>query len=913
MKELLKKSSVFQTGFAALLFALLLSIFFSEFLTSPDQLMLNSDQLNGLGTKYKRAESLILPQWDDSRVGGIPTLDAMYGDAYHPLAILHFMMDPARAVGFKFIFTIWIAFLSGFILFRRLTADWKAGGLLATLFALNPQFFSHVYGGHDGKMMVVAVAPLAIWAAGKIIQSSSLLATFILGLSLTWMMLTSHLQITYFFLWGLLFYTLFENFFLNRSIALKIKLGRQLLIGLALIAALFAASFQIWPPYQYTTTQSVRGSGEKTNIGHAVSWSLHPEEVMSAFLPSFMDTDVQKEQKYWGHNSFKLNHDAPGFLLLILGVLGIGMQKNRWRAGFWVTGITICFVYATGAHTPFFKLFFEFVPGVKNFRAPAMVIFWVPLALAVLAAPLLRKPDDKQSVFANLEKSIPWYLPWIAIVSGVVILARMAWPFMIQGAGVLITVVLWLLWLAVYTLQQEQKSLSITNIQLAIKSKFSGINKARLVLMSTPFLFLLFLFWPSEPLSQPIIANYFSPLKDQVRDATLGASIFNSLFWLSMIASVWILTQKKNLMAVYLIPILGLAPALSLIPGLTLVPALLISGALGWLVWFYSGKLDESDALITRLILLGVAGTMFVNAPYIQNIPEKDYIQPENPWVKNIYQDRQQDTLNDYRVFPLTRNPLFSGNIFPLYGLRNAGGFHDNEIASYREFRGGNQSQNLIEDIRTLMQNGQHTPFLDLLNIRYILLDGRQGLQLLPHRTAMPRTTLFHSVQKTPRENIISTLKKPDFDYRNILLVDSDAKVTQSYPAAEPPSLSPAEAKIVQELQPGTEFLIQTSSPKPAVMMFSENWHPYWKASLDGKSVNTLQVNYTLLGVEVPAGDHEIRLIYDSDAIASTKPFAIAGSLLLFLLLISALLQHFVFNKKTLLTTKKKESTNPNG
>ena len=212
-KETVKKIGAFaDIGVAFFIFLLFI---FRAFVFDANTLMLNSDQLNGIGSKVLRAQNFILTEWDDSRLGGVPTIDALFGDAYHPLVLVEFLTDPARAVGFKFILILWVAFLSAMALARSLTGSLAWGTLFGFLYAFSPQYFSYVYGGHDGKMMVFAIAPLALLAIRKIIRDGSILYFAVFTLSVVWMILGSHLQLTYLFLWGAGFYALFETLALS--------------------------------------------------------------------------------------------------------------------------------------------------------------------------------------------------------------------------------------------------------------------------------------------------------------------------------------------------------------------------------------------------------------------------------------------------------------------------------------------------------------------------------------------------------------------------------------------------------------------------------------------------------------------------------------------------------------------------
>ena len=293
----LNKKPVFFAAMAALFFAILL-IVFRGFAFDDSQLMLNSDQLNGIGSRILRAENAIVTEWDDSRLGGVPTIDALFADAYHPLVWTQFLMDPARAVGFKFILTVWVAFMSAMLLAWNLTGNRWWGALLGFLYAFSPEYFTYIYGGHDGKMMVFAIAPLALLAIRKVVRCGSLPYLIVLAASIAWMILGSHLQLTYLFLWGAGFYTLYEAFFHCETFKTRGKRIGLAAAGLAFGLAL--SCFQLVPPYLYTTTQSVRGEGDHTNIGHAASWSLHQEELAQMVLPGFIGVDVYEQNPQSG-------------------------------------------------------------------------------------------------------------------------------------------------------------------------------------------------------------------------------------------------------------------------------------------------------------------------------------------------------------------------------------------------------------------------------------------------------------------------------------------------------------------------------------------------------------------------------------------------------------------------------------
>jgi len=65
---------------------------------------------------------------------------------------------------------------------------------------------------------------------------------------------------------------------------------------------------------------------------------------------------------------------------------------------------------------------------------------------------------------------------------------------------------------------------------------------------------------------------------------------------------------------------------------------------------------------------------------------------------------------------------------------------------------------------------------------------------------------------------------------------------------------------------------VQTSSRAPAVLVLADNYYPGWRAYLDGRAVPIMRVNYSLRGVRVPAGEHEVVFVY--------RPWSFYGGLL---------------------------------
>ncbi len=851
--DTLKKIGIF-SGLGVAFFVFLL-IIFRSFVFDSGTLMLNSDQLNGIGSKVIRAQSLILSEWDDSRLGGVPTLDALFGDAYHPLVLVEFLTDPARAVGFKFILILWTAFLCATALAKSLTGSYPLGVLFGFLYTFSPQYFSYVYGGHDGKMMVFAVAPLAILSIRKIIREGSVgyFAAFVL--SIVWMILGSHLQLTYLFLWGAGFYALFETIALRASA--KERTARLGAAAFALALALGISAFQIIPPYLYTTTESVRGTGEKTSYGHATSWSLHQEELASMLIPGFLGVDVYEQKTgangtelsgsafinvsyadiqregirtspfYWGHNPFKLNHDSAGIVLTFLAFLGFFIPKKRRVAAFWFVGAAVALSYAMGAHSPLFRLWFETIPGMKSFRAPSMAMFWLPLLMMMMAIPVVNAFKENPNR-RNFKAGLSMFL----ILLGIVCIARFCWLSFLGVPGFCVSILYGISLVCVLNILDRGEKFTPNEFAKAFSLRFQGSSKLELSAIFLPFLLVGFFFLSGQELTlDPETAAYFKPLNETVMQFA-AAKILPS-FFLAVAASI----------AVYFI---------------------------------FSSRLTllKKSAAVFAVAAIELYSIDF---PFVETVPEKNYVEPMNPVIRAIQQEHP-DTLNRPRVLSLSQNQALSGNSFPLYGLRNAEGFHDNELSSYRLFRGGQNDENYLYNLNPVIQGAAENAFLDLMDIGDVLFDaqGRTVFARVPGQGGDGR--LYGKISVMDDSSAVEELKK-GFDYKRTVIL---SELPEGFSPSDSVS---GNAKIVEKRKMD-DFTYQVSADRPAILLSSGNYHRYWNATVNGEPAKVYKAFGTLRAVAVPAGTSTVRFEYKSEAVRTSLAIGLA-SLALFLLSVS--------------------------
>lgn len=72
-----------------------------------------------------------------------------------------------------------------------------------------------------------------------------------------------------------------------------------------------------------------------------------------------------------------------------------------------------------------------------------------------------------------------------------------------------------------------------------------------------------------------------------------------------------------------------------------------------------------------------------------------------------------------------------------------------------------------------------------------------------------------------------------------------------------------AEGEVHLDKKENGKVFLKTSSPAEQFLVFTQNYLPGWKALIDGEEVPIYKVNSVFIGVFVPAGNHEVELIYD--------------------------------------------------
>ena len=332
-------------------------------------------------TEYVRSHGSI-PLWNPYIFGGLPYVGAMHGDLLYPFSWLRLIVPTDAAMNLAFFVHLILAGFFTYLFLRILKLPWIAGVVGAVAYQLTGMVASLVHPGHDGKLYVSALLPLALLALVKGIRDGKWQAYGLLGLAVGLAILSPSFQMAYYLLLATGLFALYLAFLdPDRPPPRPAWIRLACALGAVLLGAAMAA-VQVVPFLQYLPFSPRSVPGASSGWEYATSYSMPPEELINTLLPQFSGV----AETYSGRNPLKYHSEYLGVGALILASLGLGQtSRPRLRWAFVAIG-GVFLIVSLGGHTLLYRLFYELLPFVKKTRAPGMAFYIVSFAVAVWAA-----------------------------------------------------------------------------------------------------------------------------------------------------------------------------------------------------------------------------------------------------------------------------------------------------------------------------------------------------------------------------------------------------------------------------------------------------------------------------------------------------------------------------------------------
>ena len=206
------------------------------------------------------------------------------------------------------------------------------------------------------------------------------------------------------------------------------------------------------------------------------------------------------------------------------------------------------------------------------------------------------------------------------------------------------------------------------------------------------------------------------------------------------------------------------------------------------------------------------------------------------------------------------------------------------------------------------------SPLVDLLNVRYIIVPKEAqineerpevGKQFGPYNVVMnadaillenphylPRAFAVHQAQVlTSKDAIFSTLLSPDFDPREIVIVERELPVDFLAKRSTQQALSSQLSRVEITEYRNRTIHLRADMADDGFLMLSEKFYPGWKAFVDREQTDIYKANYTFQAIYVPKGSHDITFKF--------QPTQFLTGLWITILTGIGLLGFFIYKKRT--------------
>ncbi len=146
----------------------------------------------------------------------------------------------------------------------------------------------------------------------------------------------------------------------------------------------------------------------------------------------------------------------------------------------------------------------------------------------------------------------------------------------------------------------------------------------------------------------------------------------------------------------------------------------------------------------------------------------------------------------------------------------------------------------------------------------------RGEVAIFERLSPLPRAYVVYGAEYIPDDSqAVSRLFDESFDLRNSAVVADPLHL----PGETQISASPAEIVTYED----TKVIIRASAIRPGLLVLGDQFHPGWRAYVDGQSTPVVRANHALRGVALASGEHEIVFKYSPSSLKTGGYLSLAG------------------------------------
>ncbi len=292
---------------------------------------------------------------------------------------------------------------------------------------------------------------------------------------------------------------------------------------------------------------------------------------------------------------------------------------------------------------------------------------------------------------------------------------------------------------------------------------------------------------------------------------------------------------------------------------------LVIGGVVIYL--FYSKKFSIGTGSLVLVLLVGVD---LINVDK-RFIPERAMVSSEvNPesYLESQKRDIDQFIIDQNaangvypnRTFPLLDDPF--QNATPSYFYPTIGGYTGAKLSIVSDLQKGGGP--LYQGSAGLNLN-----LLGALNIKFITYQPGLNIPDMPMVFTGSTAAVYENKKILPKAFFVDTLavaQSPQeaFDFISQANVDYSSIAVVEGATSTLSTNADSSSTVEVTFYSGQDITLKTSRSKKGFLVLSEVYYPAgWIATIDEKEVPIYKTNYLLRGIQVPEGEHEIKLSFE--------------------------------------------------
>ena len=803
---------------AILAFIVISFIYFFPAITE-DRILFQHDTVAGAGAGQEAKEYYERTgertSWTNALFGGMPTYQM--SPSYDSTEPLTFVQKVYHLFLPNYVWLTFIMMLGFYILLRAFGIPAWLAGLGGIIWGFSSYFFILIAAGHIWKFITLAYIPPTIAGIVLAYRKKYLLGGIITALFMAMQILSNHVQMTYYFLFVILFMVgaFFEDAWRKKELPQFFKAT-----GVLIVAGLIGVSINLsnlYHTYEYSK-ETMRGKSElkyegaaakQTSSGlnrdYITQWSYGIGETFSLLVPNVKggaSVPLSRSEKamekanpmysslysqltqYFGDQPMTSGPVYVGAFVLMLFILGCFIVKGpmKWA----LLGATIFSILLSWGKN-FMGLtdfFIDYIPMYNKFRAVSSILviaeFTIPLLAILTLKEILTKPE-------LLKEKLKYIYISFGLTGGLALLfaiaPRLFFPTYIPG------------------------------------NEMAALQNAL----------------PADQLS-PIIANL-----EEMRVHLFTSDAWRSFFIVTIGTLLLLAYNAKKLKATWTVAAI----------------ALLCLGDM----WSVNKRYLYDEQFIPKSEQTATFRKTQTDELILQD-PSLDYR------VLNFAGNTFEENNTSYW------HKSVGG--YHAAKLRRYQEMIDHHIAkemqaAYQEVATAGGQMDSV--------NAAKFPVLNMLNTKYFIFPAGQQGQTVPIENpyTFGNAWFIDKIQYVNNANEeIDAIGQVDLQQTAIV----DSKFKEALKGVNEGYKDSLSTIRLTSYEPN-QLVYETSSPQDGIVVFSEIYYPGWTATIDGKPADIARADYILRAMNVPAGKHTIEMRFDPQSLHITEGIAYGAMALL--------------------------------